>query len=54
MRRRARRRRPPNPTVVAVKGARIVLGRGMADKIEVAPAAAHAPAAAPRKEAAHG
>lgn len=42
-----------NPTVVAVKGARIVLGRGMADRIEVAPVSAP-PAAAPRKEAAHG
>jgi ferrous iron transport protein A len=42
-----------NPTVVAVKGARIVLGRGMADKIEVAPVSAPFPAA-PRTEAAHG
>ena len=27
-----------NPTVIAIQGARIVLGRGMAERIEVAPA----------------
>jgi ferrous iron transport protein A len=44
-----------NPTVVALKGARIVLGRGMADKIEVAPAGAlPSDATARPKEPAHG
>lgn len=33
-----------NPTVIALQGARIVLGRGMAERIEVSPAPARIPA----------